>query len=222
MTDPQQGPFLSIIIPAYNEERRLPPTLAKISTFLRGQPYASEILVVENGSQDNTAAVVEQFAAEQVTPADPLRVRLLHSAQGKGAAAKHGMLAAHGEYRFICDADLAMPIEEITKFLPPTLQRGSYDIAIASREAPGAVRYDEPAYRHLMGRIFNTLVRVMAVPGIQDTQCGFKMFSRQAAEVIFPLQQLSGWSFDVEVLYIARQPQPEAGRGSDPLVLSDG
>ena len=205
MTDPQQGPFLSIIIPAYNEERRLPPTLAKISAFLRGQPYASEILVVENGSQDNTTAVVEQFAAEQVTPAEPLRVRLLHSAQGKGAAAKYGMLAAYGEYRFICDADLAMPIEEITKFLPPALKQGSYDIAIASREAPGAVRYDEPTYRHLMGRIFNSLVRVMAVPGIQDTQCGFKMFSRQATELIFPLQQLNGWSFDVEVLYIARR-----------------
>ena len=131
-------------------------------------------------------------------------MRLLHSSQGKGAAVKHGMLVAQGDYRFICDADLAMPIEEIAKFLPPAQHRGSYDIAIASREAPGAVRYDEPAYRHLMGRVFNSLVRFMAVPGIQDTQCGFKMLNRQAAELIFPLQRLDGWSFDVEVLYIAR------------------
>ena len=131
-------------------------------------------------------------------------MQLLHSSQGKGAAVKHGMLVAQGEYRFICDADLAMPIEEIAKFLPPAQRRGSYDIAIASREAPGAVRYDEPAYRHLMGRVFNSLVRFMAVPGIQDTQCGFKMLNRQAAELIFPLQRLDGWSFDVEVLYIAR------------------
>jgi dolichyl-phosphate beta-glucosyltransferase len=97
-----------------------------------------------------------------------------------------------------------MPIEEIAKFLPPALQRGSFDVAIASREAPGAIRYDEPVYRHIMGRIFNFLVRVLAVPDIQDTQCGFKMFTGDAARRVFPQQQLSGWSFDVEVLYIAR------------------
>jgi dolichyl-phosphate beta-glucosyltransferase len=131
-------------------------------------------------------------------------VYLLHSSQGKGAAVKHGMLHAQGDYCFICDADLAMPIAEIAKFLPPAAKPGSFDVAIASREAPGAVRYDEPAYRHTMGRVFNWLVRVMAVPGIQDTQCGFKMFTREAARLVFPLQRLDGYSFDVEVLYIAR------------------
>jgi dolichyl-phosphate beta-glucosyltransferase len=98
-----------------------------------------------------------------------------------------------------------MPIEEIAKFLPPALKRGSFDIAIASRETPGAIRYDEPTYRHVMGRVFNFLVRILAVPGIQDTQCGFKMFTRESAQLTFPLQQLDGWSFDVEVLYIARR-----------------
>ena len=157
-------PFLSIIIPAYNEERRLPPSLAKIADFLRSQSYTAEVLVVENGSSDRTSAVVEEFIAAQVQNEPVMQVRLLHSSQGKGAAVKHGMLQAQGDYRFICDADLAMPIEEITKFLPPTLKRGAFDVAIASREAPGAIRYDEPAYRHAMGRVFNWLVRIMAVP----------------------------------------------------------
>ena len=204
MTDSTQAPFLSIIIPAYNEERRLPPTLQTIADFLRAQPYRAEVVVVENGSIDNTSQVVERFCAEQLLPDDSFVVTLLHSAPGKGAAVKHGMLAAHGDYLFICDADLAMPIEEITKFLPPALKRNSFAIAIASREAAGAVRYAEPGYRHLMGRVFNWLVRVMAVPGIQDTQCGFKMFTREAAAIVFPLQRIDGWSFDVEVLYIAR------------------
>lgn len=205
MTDSAQTPFLSIVIPAYNEERRLPPTLEKIANFLRTQSYRSEILVVENGSTDDTTGVALQFARDRMHAGGPFRVEVLHSTPGKGAAVKKGMLAAQGEFLFICDADLAMPIEEITKFLPPLLKWGSFEVAIASRESPGAIRYDEPGYRHLMGRVFNLLVRTLAVPGIQDTQCGFKMFTRDAAQVVFPLQRLDGWSFDVEVLYIALQ-----------------
>ena len=205
VTNTTATPFLSIIIPAYNEERRLPPTLTMIGDFLRGQPYTSEVIVVENGSTDGTTAVIEQFIAAHTQSGESLQLRLLHSSQGKGAAVKHGMLHAQGDYRFICDADLAMPIDEITKFLPPAVKRGSFDVAIASREAPGAVRYDEPSYRHLMGRIFNWLVRVMAVPSIQDTECSFKMFTREAAQTVFPLQRLDGYAFDVEVLYIARR-----------------
>jgi dolichyl-phosphate beta-glucosyltransferase len=196
--------FLTIVIPAYNEERRLPPTLHKIAAFLRRQSYTSEVLVVENGSTDDTTGVTAAFIQQEVRADDPFCVDLLHSSPGKGAAVRHGMLHGQGEYLFICDADLAMPIEEIAKFLPPTLKRGFFDIAIASREAPGAQRIDEPAYRHVMGRVFNLLVRVLAVPGIQDTQCGFKMFTREAMQATFPLQRLDGWSFDVEVLYIAR------------------
>ena len=110
------------------------------------------------------------------------------------------MGAARGEYRFICDADLSMPIEEVNRFLPPVLE--GYDIAIASREAPGAVRYGEPAYRHWIGRIFNALVRSLAVPHFQDTQCGFKCFRASVAEDLFSVQRLDGWTFDVEVLFI--------------------
>lgn len=200
----QSPVFLTIVIPAYNEEQRLPPTLARVAAFLRSQDYTSEVLVVENGSTDDTSGVTARFMREEVREGDPFCVELLHSSPGKGAAVRHGMLAGRGEFLFICDADLAMPIEEIAKFLPPGLKRGTFDIAIASREAPGAIRIDEPAYRHVMGRVFNFLVRVLAVPGIQDTQCGFKMFTREAVHSTFPLQHLDGWSFDVEVLYIAR------------------
>lgn len=203
--DSSKNCFLSIIIPAYNEERRLPPSLDKIAKFLRQQSYRSEVLIVENGSRDNTSGAVEKFIATQLLADDPFEVRLMHSAKGKGCAVKAGMLAGRGEYLFMCDADLAMPIEEIAKFLPPAFAENGYDIAIASREKTGAVRYNEPAYRHLMGRVFNFLVRLLAVSGIQDTQCGFKCFTRAAAQEIFPLQQIDGWGFDVESLFIGQR-----------------
>jgi dolichyl-phosphate beta-glucosyltransferase len=113
------------------------------------------------------------------------------------------MLAAAGEYLFMADADLSMPIGEVDKFLPPQLEE--YDVAMASREVEGAVRYNEPAYRHLMGRVFNLVVKVLAVPGFQDTQCGFKCFRRQAALDVLAYQSIDGWAFDVELLYIAQR-----------------
>lgn len=190
------APFLSLIIPAHNEERRLPQTLERVRSFLQDQSYSSEILVVENGSNDRTAQVAEQFAAK----VDGLRL-LREQQRGKGLAVRAGMLTATGDYRFICDADLSMPIEEVNRFLPPALH--GFDIAIASREIAGAVRYGEPVYRHWIGRGFNTLVRLLAIPGFQDTQCGFKCFTGAAAERLFKLQVLDGWTFDVEVLYLA-------------------
>lgn len=198
-----QRPFLTVIIPAYNEENRLPESLRKIAAFLRQQPYRSEVLVVENGSSDDTSGVVQRFGAT-VKVSDPFTLELLHSPPGKGIAVKTGMLVGKGEYLFICDADLSMPIEEVQKFLPPQIEPNHYDVAIASREVAGAVRYDEPAYRHLMGRIFNFIVRSLIVPGIEDTQCGFKCFTYEAAHQIFPFQTIDGWGFDPELLYIAR------------------
>lgn len=194
----EDRPFLSIVVPAYNEEARLPASLQAIAEFVEGQTYSVEVLVVDNNSTDSTQAIAQEFASEQ-----PFIRVLFEKTQGKGAAVRTGMLAARGQYRFICDADLSMPIEEVQKFLPPQLS--GYDIAIASREAPGAVRYNEPWYRHLMGRVFNTIVRLFAVPGFQDTQCGFKMFRDDVAESVFPLQTMNGWSFDVEVLYAAQR-----------------
>ena len=117
---------------------------------------------------------------------------------------KTGMLVGEGDFLFICDADLSMPIEEIAKFLPPQQEPGGYDVAIASREIEGAVRYNEPSYRHLMGRVFNFVVRRLIIPGIEDTQCGFKMFTRTASAQVFPHQTIDGWGFDPEVLYISR------------------
>jgi hypothetical protein len=113
------------------------------------------------------------------------------------------MLEAEGEYRFMCDADLSMPIGEVNRFLPPELT--DFEIAIASREAPGAVRYDEPSYRHLGGRAVNWVIRILALPGLSDTQCGFKCFRAEAAEDLFHQQTLTGWAFDVELLYIGRK-----------------
>ena len=191
-------PLLSIIIPAHNEEQRLPGSLEKIAAFLEEQDYEAEVIVVENASQDNTAGVVEQFMARY-----PFISLIKEKRPGKGLAVKLGILAAQGQYLFICDADLSMPIEEVAKFLPPILE--DYDVAIASREVEGARRYGEPAYRHLMGRVFNFLVRLLAVPGFQDTQCGFKCFRRAVARDIFPYQTMEGWGFDVEVLFIARK-----------------
>lgn len=191
------------MIPAYNEELRLPPTLARVATFLRAQPYQAEVIIVENGSTDNTMGAVQQFIRNDLRPEDPFAIRLLQSTPGKGAAVKHGMLKANGDYLIMSDADLSVPIEDVPQFLPPRLTAGSFDIAIASREVPGAIRHGEPGYRHLMGRVFNFLVRTMAVPKIQDTQCGFKCFTRTAAQLVFPLQRIDGWGFDVEVLHIA-------------------
>lgn len=190
--------LLSIVIPAYNEERRLPDSLEQIDRFVQAQGYGVEVIVVDNNSSDGTPDVVRAAAAGR-----PYMRLLYEPVQGKGAAVKTGMLDAQGDYLFICDADLSMPIEEVSKFVPPVLN--GHDVAIASREAPGAHRFDEPEYRHLMGRVFNFIVRVLALPHIQDSQCGFKVFRRDVAHEIFPLQTIDGWGFDVEVLFIARQ-----------------
>lgn len=190
--------FLSIIVPAYNEETRLPGTLEQIAQFLNAQPYSSEVLIVENGSTDRTCEIAELFSAGHP------QFRLIREVQrGKGRAVRTGMLSAGGEYRFMCDADLSMPVSEIINFLPPAA--GDFDIAIASREARGAIRYNEPFYRHLGGRVINTLIRWTILPGLHDTQCGFKCFSSRVAQDIFSYQTMTGWSFDIELLYIARR-----------------
>lgn len=193
-----QNPWLSIIIPALNEEKRLPRSLALIDAFLKKQEYQAEVIVVDNGSTDRTAEVTRDFAREHPY------VRLIElSERGKGRAVKAGMLAADGDFRFICDADLSMPIDEITKFLPPAVN--GYDVIIGSREGEGAVRIDEPEVRHIMGRILNFIVKIAAVPDFEDTQCGFKMFAREAAEDLFGVQQMNGIGFDVEIIYVAKK-----------------
>ncbi|KAF0110845.1 MAG: putative glycosyltransferase [Chloroflexi bacterium] len=191
-------PFLSIIFPAHNEEQRLPDTLEQTRLFVETQPYPIEIIIIENASSDRTLEIAKEFSAINSY------ISVIHEDRpGKGLAVQIGMLAAQGKYRFICDVDLSMPIQEIPRFIPPQLE--GVDIAIASREAKGAVRYGEPEYRHLIGRVFNNMVRWLTLPGLQDTQCGFKCFTAESAERLFPMQTIHGWTFDVEILAIAIQ-----------------
>ena len=192
------SPFLSIVIPAHNEENRLPRTLGQIFAFLETQSYSAEVVIVENGSTDRTLELANKFALQY-----PNLIVIHEEQRGKGNAVMRGMLEAHGEYRFICDADLSMPIEELSKFVPPALS--DFDLAIASREAPGAIRYNEPSYRHWGGRAINLAIRSLILPGLNDTQCGFKCFRAEAAETLFRQQTLLGWSFDIEILYLARR-----------------
>jgi len=191
-------PTLSILFPAHNEALRLPQALQQAEDFIARQPFACELIIIENASVDETLQIARDFASQHNY------VTVVHEdLPGKGRAVQRGMLLAKGTYRFVCDVDLSMPITEITRFLPP--QRADYEIAIGSREAPGAHRYDEPPYRHTVGRVFNSFVRLLILPELNDTQCGFKCFTAPAAETLFPLMTIYGWTFDVEILAIARQ-----------------
>ncbi len=134
---------------------------------------------------------------------DP-RVRVLSLPHGgKGWAVRHGMLAATGEFRLLSDADLSVPIEQVQRLLPP--QAVDVAVAVGSREAPGAARYGEPGRRHLMGRVFNSITRCLAAPGIADTQCGFKCFTAESASLLFGRATMNGFSYDVEILHLARR-----------------
>ena len=190
--------YLSIIIPAHNEERRLPSAFEKINTYLKKQKYSYEVVVVENGSSDKTSKITKEFAKKYKY------IKLLEvKTRGKGLAVKQGMLAASGKYRFICDADLSMPIDELDKFLPPKT-RGC-DVIIGTREGKGAKRIGEPLKRHIMGRVFNFIIKLTILPGFEDTQCGFKMFSADAAKDLFSIQKLNGIGFDIELIFLARK-----------------
>lgn len=191
------APMLSIVVPAFNEALRLPPSLQALQAYLETLDAPAEVLVVDDGSSDDTAAVVHAWA--RTWPS----VRLIAQPhRGKGAAVRAGMLEARGDYVALADADFAMPAAEFARFMP-ALREGC-DLAIGSREVPGAQRFDEPAYRHLMGRVFNRLVQLLLLPGIEDTQCGFKLFRREAAADLCQQQTIDGWGFDVELLVIAR------------------
>jgi dolichyl-phosphate beta-glucosyltransferase len=188
---------VAVVVPAFNEELRIGASLEELSSYLDGRTWDWEVRVVDDGSNDSTCAVVEEQARQQsriVLQREPHR--------GKGGAVKAGLLASRSDYRFICDADLSMPMSELPRFLPPQLV--AFDVAIGSREGHGARRIGEPLVRHLAGRLFNYSVQRVMVPGINDTQCGFKMFTAGAVEAIFPFVQVEGWAFDIEVLYLAR------------------
>jgi dolichyl-phosphate beta-glucosyltransferase len=192
-----QSPRLSIVIPAFNEERRLGSTLHRLHEYLSSQDYSWDIVVVNNGSTDDTAGLVRRCAAEVPN------LRLIDIAErGKGIASRTGVLQCNGEIIFLCDADLSMPPHSLASFLEMVEKA---DVVVGSREAAGSRRYEEPWHRHLMGRVFNRLVQIIAVKGIDDTQCGFKALRRGAAHDLFTQQRLNGFAFDVELLYLAQK-----------------
>lgn len=190
---------LSVVVPAYNEEARLGPSVRRIIDYCEAERPDYELLVVDDGSGDRTVAVAREAAAG----ADRVRMIEQGTNRGKGAAVRAGMLAARGRYRIFSDADLATPIEELAK-LQAAVDAGA-DVAIASRGlADSDIRTRQHPLRELMGRTFNLIVRMSLMGGIKDTQCGFKLFTAEAAEELFGRARVDGFAFDVELLYLAR------------------
>ena len=201
MTRGYNGPLtLSIVIPAYNEERRLPSTLDIILAWLNTAPYQdAELLIVDDGSTDSTAAIVENRAASEP------RLRLIRNPgnRGKGYAVRHGMLEAKGDWILSSDADLSAPIDELPKLLATAEQQGAA-IAIGSRALDRTlIGVHQSQWREMSGIVFNGVMRLITGLPFADTQCGFKLFRRDAACRVFKLQRLDGFSFDVEDLFIA-------------------
>jgi len=191
--------FLSIIIPAYNEEKRIPNTLLKLLNYLSTKSYQWEIILVDDGSTDRTSEI-----AREVIKNNSLTVIKNHLNQGKGYSVKRGVLSSTGKVLLFSDADLSTPIEELDKMLL-WIDKG-YDILIGSRALPESIiETRQPWYRQLMGKTFNLLVQSLVLKGFNDTQCGFKCFTRESALRVFTLQRLTGFAFDVEILYIAQK-----------------
>ncbi len=191
-------PQYSIIVPAYNESARISGTLERILEHLNAQKWSAEIVVVNDGSRDHTNDVVSQYAAEHP------QVRLIQNPgnQGKGFAVRNGMLNARGKVLLFTDADLSSPIEEATKLFA-ALEKGA-DVAIGSRWLDPSLQFQRQSLkRQIMSRAYNLFIRGVLTFPYRDTQCGFKAFTRRAAEVIFPLQRIQRWGFDAEILYLA-------------------
>lgn len=188
---------ISIVIPAFNEEERLPLSLRKILDFFENHTETVEILVVDDGSTDNTVqTILKEFPDIQVIQ--------LPQNTGKGAAIRKGMLTAKGNYILFCDADLSTPIYEIEKLIP--MLNDNYDIAIGSRALdPSLIKLHQPFYREFMGKTFNKIVQIFTFSGISDTQCGFKLFKKNVAHQLFSQSVINGFSFDVEILYLAHK-----------------
>ncbi len=194
-----EAPTLSVVVPAYNEEARIGATLERMCAYFAAQPYSAEILVVDDGSKDRTREVVAQSRPGS-------SVKLLHydANRGKGYAVRYGILQAAGDFVLFSDADLATPIEEVEHLMEAI--RAGAEVAIGSRDLPGSkLEKRQNLIRELGGKLFNRCVQAMAVPGIHDTQCGFKLFTRSAAQNIFGRCRIDNFSFDVEALYLGRQ-----------------
>lgn len=197
--------FLSIVIPVFNEEKRLPESLKLIFDYCNNSSFSSEIILVDDGSLDNTKEIASEIAF-QYRQSQKVSFRLIsyQPNQGKGYAIKTGMLASKGKLALFTDADLSTPITETEKLI--NMIKAGYDIAIGSRYLPGSfIEIRQPLYRRLMGRIFRWLVNWLAISDIKDTQCGFKLFKREVIFSIFSRQRIYRFGFDVELLYIAQK-----------------
>ena len=194
---------VSVIIPAYNEAVRLPATLTATANYFAGREEAFEILVVDDGSTDETASVVSKFAA--LRPEVSVQCLSYGGNRGKGYAVRYGMLRASGGLRLFCDADLATPAEEYEVVLAAMLAQNT-PIGIGSRPLRAShLLVHQPWYREQLGRGFNAAVQILAVPGIRDTQCGFKIFTAETAKAVFSKCRIDGFAFDSEALFIARR-----------------
>ncbi len=192
-------PHLSVVVPAYNEEERLPRTLARLHEYYSAQNYPFDVVVVSDGSKDKTAELVREFAKTH----PHFSVVEYQPNKGKGYAVRQGMLAAEGDLVLFCDADLATPQEETEKLLQH-MTDGAH-VAIGSRPLHDSkLERRQPLYRELLGRLFNHAVQLLAIRGIDDTQCGFKLFTQAASQEVFSRCKLDGFSFDFESLMIAR------------------
>lgn len=194
-------PYLSLVFPAFNEAERLPRTLDRCVEYLRGRGYSFEIIVVDDGSVDGTSEVARGCMEGKDVD---FRVIRFETNRGKGHVVKSGLLEAKGDVLFFSDADLSTPIEELEKMLP--LFAEGWDVVIGSRGLSDSdIRRRQPAHRGIAGRVFNVLVQLLVLPGIRDTQCGFKGFARKTIEPITSVQRVLGFAFDVEMLLIARR-----------------
>ena len=194
-------PSISIVVPAYNEERRLPATLDSLLAYLGARDWPWEIVIVNDGSKDGTAAVAAKYAAKNAC------IRLLENPgnRGKGYSVRHGMLEAKGDWILFTDSDLSAPIEELDKLMAAAEERKAR-VAIGSRALDrGLIEVHQSAFREVAGRIFNLLMRAATGLAFSDTQCGFKLFEHVAASEIFRRQTIERWGFDAELLFIARR-----------------
>lgn len=193
-------PFLSVVIPAYNEEARLPTTLIAMDKHLSTREYSYEILIVNAASSDKTREISEKFA----TTLKNVRVMHMQKSLGKGDAVKQGMLEARGNYRLFTDADNSTSVDHFDAMLP--FFKEGYEVVICSRQMKGSKLIPpQPWYKQLLGRFGNLYIQALVLPGLWDTQCGFKAFTEDAAKAIFPLIRIDRWGFDVEVLALAKR-----------------
>ena len=196
----EKGIYLSVVIPVYNEEKVIRKTLLDVNDFFANKNYNSEIIVVDDGSSDNTVAIAKNLKSIIKNLA------ILENGKnyGKGYSVKKGILAANGRYRLFMDADNSAKIEQVSKFIP--FLKSGYDIVIGDRDIKGSkIKKRQPFYKEVLGDMGNVFIRLLAVPGINDTQCGFKCFSGKFAEDIFPRLTVSRWGFDIEILALANK-----------------